>query len=214
MLSLLRPCRVSLKGHLQTKRALSALPNESSMPWFVDKEFERRVVPPHLVPSPGTAGPSREGELPFDLPKHLVSLHSELRRSPHLEPGGVEICPPLRTLPGPPLPSVLPKGRRKRGRTELGLGIPDVDSGLWRWVVLAQVKEGTENRGGIESVMRIVRRTLLKAEPPVPLPPNRKYRAQDGWGMLDAGDFAVHVLSRSAREKYFPIDAQARVWQW
>jgi ribosomal silencing factor RsfS len=25
----------------------------------------------------------------------------------------------------------------------------------------------------------------------------------DGWAMIDAGDFAVHVLSKDAREKYF-----------
>jgi ribosomal silencing factor RsfS len=25
----------------------------------------------------------------------------------------------------------------------------------------------------------------------------------NGWAMIDAGDFAVHVLSRRVREKYF-----------
>jgi ribosomal silencing factor RsfS len=25
----------------------------------------------------------------------------------------------------------------------------------------------------------------------------------NGWAMVDAGDFAVHVLSKDAREKYF-----------
>lgn len=31
--------------------------------------------------------------------------------------------------------------------------------------------------------------------------------------MIDAGDFAVHVLSQTAREKYFPTGA-ARSWEW
>jgi hypothetical protein len=53
---------------------------------------------------------------------------------------------------------------------------------------------------------------LLKGEAPVLLPPNRKRKVNDGWGMLDAGDFAVHVLSRAARQQYFP--EHSRRWQW
>lgn len=59
-----------------------------------------------------------------------------------------------------------------------------------------------------------IHRQLLSNDPPVQLPPNKKRRVQDGWGMLDAGDFAVHVLSRSARQKFFPVDARARTWHW
>ena len=40
-------------------------------------------------------------------------------------------------------------------------------------------------------------------DPPLPLPPNSKKRISDGWAMIDAGDFAVHVLSRDARLKFF-----------
>ena len=86
----------------------------------------------------------------------------------------------------------------------------------------SQVKEGTENRGAIESVIRIVRKTvcplcrilvpqafmfglqLLTGDPPISLPPNNKRRVNGGWAMIDAGDFAVHILSKEAREKYFP----------
>ena len=45
---------------------------------------------------------------------------------------------------------------------------------------------------------------LLTADPPLPLPPNNKRRANGAWAMIDAGDFAVHILSKEAREKYFP----------
>jgi hypothetical protein len=84
------------------------------------------------------------------------------------------------------------------------------------------VKEGTEKRGAIESVIRIVRAAvssapslqshlapysrcpqLLKATPPVALPRNSKRQVSDGWAMLDAGEFAVHVVSRQARETFF-----------
>jgi ribosomal silencing factor RsfS len=43
-------------------------------------------------------------------------------------------------------------------------------------------------------------------EPPLPLAPNSKRRMHYGWAMVDAGDFAVHVLSKAAREKYFEVD--------
>ena len=45
------------------------------------------------------------------------------------------------------------------------------------------------------------------------LPPNRKRRVEDGWGMVDAGEFAVHVLGRNARAKFFP-EGPIRSWQW
>lgn len=50
---------------------------------------------------------------------------------------------------------------------------------------------------------------LLTAEEPLPLPPNSKRQIGDGWAMIDAGDFAVHILSKEAREKYFP---EKRTW--
>ena len=45
---------------------------------------------------------------------------------------------------------------------------------------------------------------LLTADPPLPLPPNSKRRVNGGWAMIDAGDFAIHIVSKEAREKYFP----------
>ena len=67
---------------------------------------------------------------------------------------------------------------------------------------------------GLYSFLPAFSSQLLTTDPPQTLPPNRKRRIQDGWGMLDAGDFAVHILSRSAREKFFPVNVQARAWQW
>jgi ribosomal silencing factor RsfS len=37
----------------------------------------------------------------------------------------------------------------------------------------------------------------------VTLPPNSKKLPADGWAMVDAGNFAVHVISRSARDRFF-----------
>lgn len=45
---------------------------------------------------------------------------------------------------------------------------------------------------------------LLTCNPPLALPPNNKRRSHGGWAMIDAGDFAVHILSNEAREKFFP----------
>lgn len=50
----------------------------------------------------------------------------------------------------------------------------------------------------------MIRSQLLEARPPLPLPPNSKRRVDDGWAMIDAGEFAVHVLSKEARAKFFP----------
>jgi hypothetical protein len=73
---------------------------------------------------------------------------------------------------------LLPHGRRNRGGTFSGESAYDMfDGGLWSWVVLAQVsiflikkvplpincpkvKEGTEKRGSIESVVRVIRKTV------------------------------------------------------
>ncbi|KAF9036021.1 hypothetical protein BDZ89DRAFT_914034, partial [Hymenopellis radicata] len=68
-----------------------------------------------------------------------------------------------------------------------GESIYDTPSGIWNWLVLAQVKEGTESRGTIESVVCIVRKMLLQVQPPLPLPLNAKRRMLNEWAMIDAG---------------------------
>jgi len=81
------------------------------------------------------------------------------------------------------------------------------------------VKEGTERSGAIESVVRLVRKTvrqlfcffifcvlivgqLLTHEPPVPLAPKRRVGGSE-WVLIDGGTFAIHIVSKAAREKYF-----------
>ncbi|KAH7889265.1 hypothetical protein F5I97DRAFT_1934210 [Phlebopus sp. FC_14] len=182
-------------------RSLTILPNASPRPWFVDPEpSPLRHLPPHLEP--------RTRELPPNLPENVKELFQKLTECPYLELSTLEVKRPTPPPPGPPLPLRIPKGRRQRGGTYSGEGILEDHGGLWNWVVTAQVKEGTENRGAIESVVRLVRKTLLKMDPPVSLPPNSKRRGHYGWAMLDAGTFAVHILSRDARLKYFENQAQ------
>lgn len=143
----------------------------SSLPWFVDKDYTR-PPPPHISPRV----PHQPKPLPPDAPEHLANLHNVLCKSPLLEAGHVEVLPFQPHQPGPSLPNQFPKGRRRRGRTEFGVGIPDDSGGLWRWVVMAQVscvkplskrfydslqvKEGTEKRGALQSVFRLIRKEV------------------------------------------------------
>ncbi|KAA1471304.1 hypothetical protein DENSPDRAFT_103783 [Dentipellis sp. KUC8613] len=188
-------------------RALSAAASSSGAgthtPWFVDEEpaYPRRQVPPHM-PLRRAEATTTLAPLPADVPPQIRTLHTALAQSPNLEPGALLVCEPLPTPPGPPLPEAMPKGRRRRGRTYVGEGVQE-PGGIWNWIVIAQVKEGTEKRGAIESVMRLVRKTLSSAQPPLTLPLNSRRAINDGWAMLDAGDFAVHVVSGSARERFF-----------
>jgi len=173
-------------------------PATGRLPWFVDPTPFVRQKAPHLVQD----GPA---PLPEGVPTVIKNLHATLKTSPHLDQPELLVCEPMPTLPGPPLADAMPKGRRKRGRTYVGEGVSaNMVGGLWNWIVLAQVKEGTEDRGAIEAVARVVRKSLLQSSPPVTLPPNSKRRTDDGWTMIDAGDFAVHILSREARAKFFP----------
>ena len=40
-------------------------------------------------------------------------------------------------------------------------------------------------------------------DPPLQIPKKTRKDIHDGWTMVDAGEFAVHVLSAKARERYF-----------
>ncbi|KAI0668515.1 hypothetical protein C8Q78DRAFT_1081373 [Trametes maxima] len=184
----------------------------SPLPWFVDPSEEASTSSPYARRAAAPQAPTKPvAPLPASLPHDhpIVRLHSELKASPHLEPGTLLVCQPIPTAVGPPLPASMPKGRRRRGRTYVGEGVPQDTTGIWEWLVVAQVKEGTENRGSIESVIRVVRKALLTADPPLPLPLNNKRRVSGGWAMIDAGGFAVHILSKEAREKFFP---ERREW--
>ncbi|KAF7322911.1 G-patch domain-containing protein [Mycena chlorophos] len=197
----------------------------STVPWFVETLTDAahiRSTPPHLKPS--VAPP-----LPSDAPRPLKELHAQLVQSPLLDPTTLLITRPKPLPAGPALPLREPQGRRRRGGTYSGDSAFEVPGSLWSWICLAQVKEGTENKGGIESVVRIVRKTaslppkpgqhrakycfnnlwgrnvLLSSRPPLPIPPNSKKGMHNGWAMIDAGNFAVHVLSKQAMDRYAPL---------
>ncbi|KAI0725178.1 hypothetical protein C8Q72DRAFT_889087 [Fomitopsis betulina] len=191
------------------RRALSSSSGSSPstsapgpIPWFLDPSdvpasSAAHTSKPH-APRPLVQQPSLPAEIPSDSP--IASLYAALCTSPHLESGTLKVGRPIPSAMGPPLLDSPAKGRRKRGRTYAGEGVHDHAGDIWDWVV----KEGTENRGAIESVVRIVRRTLLTHLPPLPLPPNVKQRANGGWAMIDAGEFVVHIVSKEARQKFFP----------
>ncbi|KAL4253941.1 hypothetical protein ABKN59_003100 [Abortiporus biennis] len=188
---------------LSSHRFLSSIPASSSSatPWFIDpaeavpKPIERKHQPTPLL---STARDVPIAPLPAEIPatSPIALLHDALRSSPHLEPGTLLVREPIPTTPGPPLPRALPKGKKRRGGTYFGEGLSESlgSPSLWNWVVIAQVKEGTEKRGGIEAVYKAVRKVLLTANPPVLLPPNHKRKVHNGWAMIDAGEFAVHIL--------------------
>ncbi|KAF9005598.1 hypothetical protein BDQ17DRAFT_1239785 [Cyathus striatus] len=173
----------------------------AGVPWFVDHEERPSFSlnePPHIARNP-SAFPA----VPEDAPEPLKALHAQLATSPHLDPSTLVVSRPVTPSVGPPLPLRVPHGKRGRGGTYAGTSELEFEGGIWSWIVMAQVKEGTENRGAIESVVRVVRKVLLSAEPPLVLPPKSRRQMAAGWAMIDAGNYAVHILSKEAREKYF-----------
>ncbi|KAF9559129.1 hypothetical protein CPC08DRAFT_763474 [Agrocybe pediades] len=173
------------------------------IPWFIDPQtlpqsLKERSPPPHIPITPKSVPTA-----PEDAPEVLKHLHADLVKSPHLELSELVVSSAVAPAPGPALPLRSPRGRRKRGGTYAGESAYEIGGGgLWNWVVVAQVKEGTENRGAIESVIRLVRKSLLSRDPPVPLAPKRRANGSE-WVLIDAGDIAIHILSKAAREKYF-----------
>ncbi|KAF8274223.1 hypothetical protein EI94DRAFT_1561998 [Lactarius quietus] len=172
-----------------------SFPSPPHVPWFID---------PHETP-PTQRAPPQLGTpppIPPGVPPALRDLYTQLWQSPYLEPSALLVRDPIARPPGPPLPVAIPKGRRKRGRTYAGEGFLE-PGGIWNWILLAQVKEGTEKRGAIAATVRLVRKTLSSVDPPLQLPKKTRTDTHDGWAMVDAGEFAVHVLSAKARERYF-----------
>jgi len=170
-------------------------------PWFISSKI---LEHPHEVSSTKQDQSQYEAKsLPEGVPDHVKNLHSALQSSPFLELSQLLVCKPLPLGDGPGLPRRRTSGtRRKRRQTFAGYGIEHSQS-LWDWAVYAQVKEGTENRGAIEAVMRTVRSTLQNFDPTLPIPRNRRQPTEEGWVMLDVGDVAIHILSKAARERYF-----------
>ncbi|TFK29886.1 hypothetical protein FA15DRAFT_699465 [Coprinopsis marcescibilis] len=173
----------------------------ASAPWFIDNETNAQTE--HRAPPSAMSRIRNAPPLPANTPQILKEIHTELLESPHLDISQLVVSPAIPPAPGPDLPSKPGQGRRKRGVTYAGESAYDATNGLWSWFIFAQVKEGTESRGAIDSVVRIVRKVLLNRTPPVPLPPKSRRQMQNGWAMVDAGNFAIHVLSKESRDKYF-----------
>ncbi len=115
-------------------RYLSTLSSSlsSRVPWFIDSSeasltqqtsSQKETLPP----------------LPHGIPVALQTLHAQLAQSPYLEPSKLLVRDPVPQPTGPPLPMSTPRGRRKRGGTNVGEGILE-PGGLWNWIVLAQVR--------------------------------------------------------------------------
>ncbi|PPQ78082.1 hypothetical protein CVT25_015616 [Psilocybe cyanescens] len=202
--SLNRLCLNIVHRRARQLSSTSALQQAAGTPWFVDptpapQRYGQRPLPPHIQNVTGGTP-----AVPEDAPEVLKFLHAELAQSPHLEMAQLVVSPSILPPPGPALPLRMPHGRRKRGGTYAGESVYDkTGGGIWDWVVIAQVKEGTENRGAIDSVVRLVRKTLLTREPPVPLAPKSRHSSGTEWVLIDAGTFAIHIVSKGARERYF-----------
>ena len=119
-------------------------PGPSSIPWFIDpSEAESPSLSPYARKASVPQAPTRPlAPLPSTLPQNhpIMRLHAELKSSPHLEPGTLLVREPIPTAVGPPLPDAIPRGRRKRGRTDLGEGVTEDVGGIWDWLVIAQVR--------------------------------------------------------------------------
>lgn len=178
--AVLRPLRDA--GTVRRISTTLAVPQRlagTPLPWFIDpadvapKRPSARTQPRHALPL---------APLPSVIPQEspIGRLHATLATSPHLEPGTLVVREPISSASGPPTQQPAKGRRRRRGGGDPGEGIPDPGSGIWNWIVVAQVnylckvtrhnthevplslkvKEGTENRGAIESVMRVVRKTV------------------------------------------------------
>ncbi|KIO24066.1 hypothetical protein M407DRAFT_244573 [Tulasnella calospora MUT 4182] len=156
------------------------------------------------------AGPSRVVQPPpSDAPQYLQSLYTQMQTSPFLEANYIRLSAPVAKPAPPPGFFRAPKGRRRRGGTDHGEGLGagvEPHGQLWSWLLLLQVKEGTEGRGAVEYVAKLTRNLIIKENPGFHVPSKGTTKSRgtsDGWAMLDLGDHAVHVMSKSAREKWF-----------
>jgi len=190
--------RTTLASLYMRVRAQSTLDGPPIVPWFMQREHDRpqiiaEEIQPELPP------------LPSDIPSHLHILYNHLATLPLLDRSSILVSRPLPPRPSPPIQFRKPQGRRRRGgHLDAGEGVGEPPS-PWNWIVLAEVKQGTEGKGAIDVIMRSARQVLVSTHPHLALPPKKSIgrNTQDGWGFLDAGDTAIHILSKDAREKWF-----------
>lgn len=153
--------------HISTSRVCRS----EATPWFVEERPK-----PARFETPASLRVKQAPPIPADTPQLLKELHTQLLHSPHLDVKHLVVTSAVTPPSGPELPDRLPQGRRGRGGTFAGESIYDATNGLWNWVVFAQVrlsdfliftllpsaqvKEGTEGRGAIDSVVRVVRKVV------------------------------------------------------
>jgi len=131
-------------------------------PWFVDEDegpgpSTSRAQGPGFVRSQVEIKP-----LPPGVPDYLKRAHLHLAQSPLLDLSTLTVSKPLPSefQPIVDLPMNVPTRRVPRIEREMwpGRGIEvGMSGGIWDWVLVAQVKQGTEGRRAIESVAFEVR---------------------------------------------------------
>jgi hypothetical protein len=132
--------------------------SDGETPWFMKEPTysTEAVAPPNVT--------EVDNILPSNLPEHLIALHKHLSQSPLLG-SAPRICKPS-SLPSRNLGEDIvlaysrSKGRRRRGVHDAGESVGEPDD-MWSWYVIAQVKEGTEGRGAIESVIRSAQKEVF-----------------------------------------------------
>jgi len=129
----------------------------AARPWFVDEDEEAVPSTSHAQ-GPGFVRPQVEVKpLPPGVPDYLKRAHSHLTQTPLLDLSTLTVSKPLPSefQPIVDLPTNVRVLRLPRMEREMwpGRGIEvGMSGGIWDWVLVAQVKEGTEGRGAIESV--------------------------------------------------------------
>ncbi|KZV70651.1 hypothetical protein PENSPDRAFT_631515 [Peniophora sp. CONT] len=182
---------------------------ESPAPWFLDPEDAAEPVLDPLDETPGRGIPQpKRAEvrpLPEGVPDALVYLHKQLLLSPLIEPSELLVREPITMPLGLALPDRIHGARRKRGSRSMDLGttLPLSGGGVWDWIVLVQLKEGVDPTRAMSMVMSLTRKSMEACNKTVTLPTRSQWKVGGGWKMVDANDFALHILTQEARQAYF-----------
>ena len=152
--------------NIHSTRTETARYYAAARPWFVDAD-EEPVPSTSRAQAPGFVRPQVEVKpLPLGVPDYLKRAHSHLVQSPLLDLSTLTVSKPLPSefQAIVDLPTNIPKRRLQRRLPRMerelwpGRGIEvGMSGGIWNWVLVAQVKEGTEGRRAIESVAFEVR---------------------------------------------------------
>ncbi|KAG9126555.1 hypothetical protein FRC07_003009 [Ceratobasidium sp. 392] len=188
------------------------LDSENNTPWFMrDESHADDATQPPLNEVPRIGNQT----LPADLPEHLATLHRHLSQSPLLAPFTLRICKPSSirsrtTTDDLTLPYSRIKGRRRRGVHDAGESVGEPDD-MWSWYVIAEVKEGTEGRGAIETVIRNAQRETIhtgKGQATVTYMLQGSSQHEDSTGnlgTLNAGDAQWMVAGRGVKHAEMPV---------